>query len=88
MIINIVANEPQPIPQQGNVVLFKRRTPQQSEIPKDLTAKQLYDYIRMLDAPGYPKAFMGKGLYQLEFDQAELVADTVTARVKIKLKDL
>ncbi|AAZ18518.1 probable methionyl-tRNA formyltransferase [Psychrobacter arcticus 273-4] len=88
MIKNIIANEPQPIPQQGDTVNFQRRTPKQSEIPNDLTVEQLYDYIRMLDAPGYPKAFIDKGSYQLEFDQAELATNTVTARVKIKLKDI
>ena len=88
MIINIIANEPQPIPQQGDIVLFKRRTPQQSEISADLTPEQLYDFIRMLDAPGYPKAFIDKESYQLEFDQAELATSAVTARVKIKIKDI
>lgn len=88
MIAKIIANQIHPIPQQGATVTFQRRTPEQSEIPNDLTSEQLYDYIRMLDAPGYPKAFMDKGLYQLEFDQAELTENTVIARVKIKLKDL
>ncbi len=88
MIAKIIANQIHPIPQQGVTVTFQRRTPEQSEIPNDLTSEQLYDYIRMLDAPGYPKAFMDKDLYQLEFDQAELIENTVIARVKIKLKDL
>ncbi|MFC6379993.1 methionyl-tRNA formyltransferase [Psychrobacter glacincola] len=88
MIAKIIADQIQPIPQRGDTVVFQRRTPKQSEIPSDLVPKQLYDYIRMLDAPGYPKAFIDKGLYQLEFDQAELTANTVIARVKIKLKDL
>jgi len=88
MITEIISDEMKPTAQQGEAVVFQRRIPEQSEIPNDLTLEQVYDYIRMLDAPGYPKAFMEKGLYQIDFDQAEFTAGEVTARVKIKLKDL
>lgn len=88
MIAEMIANELTPIPQQGEVVTFQRRTPQQSEIKQSLTIEQVYDYIRMLDAPGYPKAFIEKGSYHLEFDKAELINDEIIATVTIKLKDL
>lgn len=88
MIAEIISDEIKPIAQQGEAVVFQRRTPEKSEIPDGLTLEQIYDYIRMLDAPGYPKAFIEKDLYQVEFDQAEFTTGEVTARVKIKLKDL
>lgn len=88
MIEKIITNQIHFIPQQGARVTFQRRTPEQSEIPNDLTSEQLYDYIRILDAPGYPKAFIDKGSYKLEFDQAELTANEIIARVEIKPKDL
>lgn len=45
------------VPQQGNPTIFKRRRPEESEIPENLTQRQLYDFIRMLDGEGYPTAY-------------------------------
>lgn len=87
MIAEIIAREVTPKPQQGKVVTFQRRTPEQSEIKQNLTIEQVYDYIRMLDAPNYPKAFLSAESYYLEFDQAKLVDGEITAQVTIKLKD-
>jgi len=46
-------------PQEGNIVQFKRRIPQESniELLKNVSMNKLYDFIRMLDGEGYPKAF-------------------------------
>nr|WP_317199866.1 methionyl-tRNA formyltransferase [uncultured Psychrobacter sp.] len=88
MIKSIIENEIKPTSQQGEIVTFQRRTPEQSEIPSGLAPERLYDYIRMLDAPDYPKAFINKGSYQIEFYQAELVGNNVNARVNIKPKDI
>jgi len=45
--------------QVGDIVNFRRRTPKQSDINtlKNKSINKLYDFIRMLDAEGYPKAF-------------------------------
>lgn len=88
MIAEIIENEIIPHPQHGEIVEFKRRKSVQSELPQNFTLEQVYDYIRMLDAPGYPKAFIEKESYCLVFEDAELLDDEVTARVKIKLKDV
>ena len=58
MIPQLIDNKISPVKQIGDVEVFKRRTPEQSEIPKGLTQRQLYDYIRMLDGEGYPTAFL------------------------------
>jgi methionyl-tRNA formyltransferase len=57
MIRQIIMREPKPKPQQGEVVTWKRRTPEESRIPPDIDGRALHDFIRMLDAPGYPRAF-------------------------------
>lgn len=46
--------------QKGKVLIFKRRLENQSEIKtkKISSTKKLYDFIRMLDAENYPKAFI------------------------------
>ena len=60
MIKKIVREEPKASPQQGEPVLFSRRHPHQSNLAScpegDLRA--WYDQIRMLDAEGYPHAFL------------------------------
>lgn len=87
MITEIVKNNLTPIPQQGKVVEFKRRKPAESNIAELDSIEQVYDYIRMLDAEGYPNAFLECGNFRLEFSRASLKADnSIVADVKIRLK--
>jgi len=82
MIVEMITHEPAGIPQQGEPTPFKRRTPRQShlnQVPPALD--KLFDYIRMLDAPGYPRIFCESEHFRLEFDRAELTEDGLTARV-------
>lgn len=85
MIDEIVAKEPKPVEQTGEPVIFKRRSPDQSALPMTGPAATVYDFIRMLDAPTYPKAFIDWGSLRLEFGSAKRVgSDTVEARVVIR----
>ncbi len=86
MIRWIVETEPEPEPQVGEVTIFKRRTPAESELPKSISMKNLYDFIRMLDAPTYPSAFLDYGDYRCEVSEASLRDDEVHARVIFKLR--
>lgn len=72
-----------PVLQEGEPVLFKRRKPEEGHITPDMKTSQIYDYIRMLDAEGYPRAFIEFGDYRLEFEQANLSEDEkeLSARV-------
>jgi methionyl-tRNA formyltransferase len=63
----IILEEPTPKKQTGSVVLFERRTPDQSEILDSMTIEQVYDHIRMLDAENYPKGFLELGNLRFEF---------------------
>lgn len=83
----IIDNQPEPTPQIGEPVFFKRRKPEQSLIPKDVSIEGFYDYIRMLDAEGYPKAYIEFENFRLEFSQAELNSESLLANVKITYKD-
>lgn len=72
-----------PVPQEGNPVVFKRRKPEDSKITCDMELDKIYDYIRMLDAEGYPRAYLEFGAYRLEFENAGFSADgqSLSARV-------
>lgn len=69
MIPRILKTRPAPRCQRGKVVTFRRRTPAESDIMRSRVTNiaDLYDFIRMLDAEGYPKAFVKKGTVKIDF---------------------
>lgn len=73
-------------PQTGEPVIFKRRKPEDGKITSDMDIEKIYDYIRMLDAEGYPRAYIDFGDYRLEFEDAAKSADgnELSARVTFK----
>jgi methionyl-tRNA formyltransferase len=82
MIRHIINEEPVPQPQVGEPTIFKRRKPHESEILGLPDLQDLYDFIRMLDAEGYPRAFLEYEGFRYEFSRAafydgRLVADVV-----------
>jgi len=88
LIEKISINTPVPEKQKGDVTTFKRRSPAESEIVEDLNLEQLYDFIRMLDAETYPKAFLNIKGYRFEFDKATLnETGKLEARVSITGND-
>lgn len=58
MIGLILTDSVTPTAQTGDVTIFKRRTPEQSCISGAGSISTLYDHLRMLDADGYPRAFL------------------------------
>lgn len=80
----IIDATPAPTPQHGNVVTFKRRKPKDSELPLNCDIETLFDHVRMLDAPGYPLAFIQHGNFRLEFSNAQMTDDGLNARVIIR----
>jgi methionyl-tRNA formyltransferase len=70
MIKRIISEEMEPVPEE-------------SEIPELDGPEQLYDFIRMLDAEGYPRAFLKSKGYRLEFSKAQIIDGRVTADVEI-----
>jgi Methionyl-tRNA formyltransferase len=83
MIPLLLSEKMTPKPQEGEPVVFKRRKPEEGQITSDMELDKIYDYIRMLDAEGYPRAYMEFGGYRLEFENAGLSADgqELSARV-------
>jgi len=83
LIERFISEHPVPVEQAGEVVTFKRRKPHQSEIPELASLESLYDFIRMLDAEGYPRAFLSHQGFRYEFNRAALLDNSVEARVII-----
>jgi methionyl-tRNA formyltransferase len=50
-------------------------------MPNGLSLEETYNYIRMLDAPRYPKAFLEIDEYKLEFESSEYINGKLTAKV-------
>jgi methionyl-tRNA formyltransferase len=87
MIVEIIQNNLQPVPQEGDPVVFKRRKPEQSDMSGLEKLEEIFDYIRMLDADGYPHAYIEKGEFRYEFTRASIKADgSIVADVKITEK--
>jgi methionyl-tRNA formyltransferase len=82
IVERIAREEPIPVPQEGAPTSFKRRTPSQSAMPTDLALGQLHDFIRMLDAEGYPHAFLDHGRFRLRFTRSTRYVDRVVAEVE------
>lgn len=84
MILEIVNCDLYPVKQEGEVTVFKRRKPSMSEVSELDSVEKMYDYIRMLDAEGYPHAFIENEFFKFEFTQAKKTSDkTIEANVRI-----
>lgn len=77
MIIEILKTKPMPINQTGEIVTFKRRTPEMSSIENIDKYEEIYDYIRMLDAEGYPNAFLETLNFRFEFSDVSKQKDNI-----------
>ena len=83
MIPLFLDNSLQPSVQQGEIVYFKRRTDMESKLEQQMTLEKIYDYIRMLDAEGYPNAYIPFGKYKLKFKNARFEGKRIRAEVDI-----
>ena len=67
MISEIILHQIKPKKQKGDVVYFERRKPEQSNLENITNLNNFYDHVRMLDAEGYPKAFLENNNLKIEF---------------------
>lgn len=84
MILEIVNNNPECTPQAGQVVEFSRRTSEMSDISKLNNIEKVYDYIRMLDAPGYPYAYLKEKNIKYSFTDVKKQGGKLYASVCIE----
>ena len=71
--------------QKGRPSFFKRRKPTESEINFNKTdsISKLYNFLRMLDAPGYPNAFIKSHNFKFIFNEIKKNRNKIEARIEI-----
>jgi len=72
MIEKIIDEQLSPSPQIGTPVLFERRKKEEGRLNQLSTLTEVYDYIRMLDAEGYPNAFIETEHLIVKFKDAKV----------------
>ena len=87
LIKYILDKKPKPLPQEGKVTVFERRKPEQSILPKAGGLDHVFDYIRMLDAESYPRAYIEYGEFRIEFSKARQSDEGLYAEVLIGKRD-
>ena len=86
MIQKIIKNKNLKFKEQiGKPSFFKRREPIESEINvyKTKTINKLYDFLRMLDARDYPKAFIKLNKFKFTFGDIKMIKNKINAKVVI-----
>ena len=85
MIEEIIRYNPNPISQTGDIVVFNRRKPADCDMSKLDNIDEVYDYIRMMDAEGYPHAYIDMNGLRYEFCRVCKKADgSLIADVRIQ----
>ncbi|GAH79194.1 unnamed protein product, partial [marine sediment metagenome] len=87
MIEEILNKNLKPIPQQGEIVRFSRRKPEDGNMEQLNDIKKIYDYVRMLNGEGYPRAFFEIKNIKYEFYNPILKNEELETKVLIKKKD-
>lgn len=85
MIPLILEKDIEPYEQQGEVVSFKRRKPEESNLSQANldNLNDVYDFIRMLDAEGYPQAFLKLGKYKISFSEVHQKKGKLVGRFEL-----
>jgi methionyl-tRNA formyltransferase len=82
----MLLERPIPVEQTGESTEFKRRLPKDGDMASLVELEKIYDFIRMLDADGYPSAFIENDHFRFEFSDATFNADDIVAEVKITMR--
>jgi len=83
LIQSICTTQPTPLPQKGDITIFERRKPADSDLKNLSDPEVVHNYIRMLDADGYPKAYIETENFRFEFTNSTLNEEDISAHVRI-----
>lgn len=88
LILRLIDQLPEPIAQTGNIKIFKRLGGKDNEISYDATLEKFYDFVRMLDDPSYPNAYLNLENVNIEFSKINRKCGELFCQVRIPPKDL
>ena len=85
MIPRLLGEAIQPVSQKGEPVFFKRRKPEASDLSalESPSMVQVYDFVRMLDAEGYPKAFVRLGNLKVMLSGVHRLHDRLVGKFEV-----
>jgi methionyl-tRNA formyltransferase len=85
MIPYILNNHLIPKKQTGTITTFTRRSPEESNMNNSSLMKlhDVYDFIRMLDGEGYPKAFILLGKLKIFLSDVEYINEKLYGKFEI-----
>ncbi len=83
MIIELLETQHESFPQEGIPTVFKRRKPEESDLSSAQSLEEVFDKIRMLDAEGYPHAFLNIGTLKIEFTRASMKTGNIISDARI-----
>ncbi|MBK1633375.1 hypothetical protein CKO31_21990 [Thiohalocapsa halophila] len=89
MIETIIREAPTPQPQQGEPMVFRRRKPEDSDLDQApiQSLNDFFDFIRMLDADGYPRAFLDLHGHRMELSRVQLEQDRLVGTFVLYRQD-
>jgi methionyl-tRNA formyltransferase len=89
MIPEILSEKYKLIKQEGEITTFKRRKPKESNLTNNQfkTLADIYDFIRMLDADGYPKAFIELNHFFVNFSKIKKNGNILKGNFTIKYRN-
>ena len=89
MIEEIANTAPIPVPQKGEPTMFFRRTPKESNLQdaKVFSLDDFFNFIRMLDGEGYPKAFVDLHGHRVEFSRVKFEEGKLVGNFEINPKN-
>lgn len=88
MIKEIDKNNIYPKPQNSSQIIFKRLSKKDNNlnINKIKNLNEIYDRIRMVDAPNYPNAYLAINNFKFEFYKIKKIKKSLYCSVKISLR--
>lgn len=86
MIETIIEEKLVPREQEGEAVFFNRRKAEESDMSEAelQNLDDVYDFIRMLDGEGYPKAFLKMKNFKINFSDVHRKGESLSGRFEIE----
>lgn len=85
MIPKLIQQDIFPVKQDGKIVMFNRRKPEDSNVNnfKYNSIGKLYDFIRMVDSNEYPRAFLEINNLKMEFSEVYMENNKLIGKFEV-----